>query len=115
MQESVTTLPANEGRAKSPDRVSDVPIQQGTQTALGELVLARRELAALPAHFVVCDADAPHATSAWSEAVAGGAPDASSCFFTDEGRDLFDVLLAALMRLRTAGESLRIVETVTAG
>lgn len=84
------------------------------ETALAELVLARRELAALPAQRVVCDAGAPHATSPWSEAVAGGAPDASACFFTAEGRDLFDVLLAALMRLRTTGESLRIVETIAA-
>lgn len=86
------------------------------ETAFSELLLARRELALLPATRVVADADAPYATSPWSEAVAGGAPDASRCFYTDDGKDLFDVLLAALMRLRAAEDapSLRIVETVAA-
>ena len=85
------------------------------ETALSELLLARRELSLLPADRLVWDADAPDVPSPRGSAVADGAPDASKCFFTDEGKDLFDVLLAALVRLRAlpAG-SLRIVETVSA-
>ena len=84
------------------------------ETALSELLLARRELSMLPAARVVADADQPDVPNAWCQAVASGAPDAAKCFFTDEGKDLFDVLLAALVRLRSAGGSLRIVETVGA-
>lgn len=85
------------------------------ETAFSELLLARRELGLLPASQVVWDADAPDAPSPFAEAVASGASDAAKCFYTGEGKDLFDVLLAALMRLRTtAAGSLRIVETVAA-
>lgn len=83
------------------------------ETALSELLLARRELALRPPSQVVWDADAPDAPAPWGDAVAGGAPDLSRCFYSDEGRDLFDVLLAGLMRLRTvAAGSLRIVDGV---
>jgi hypothetical protein len=89
-----------------PDRV---------ETALSELLLARRELSFVPPEHVVLDADDPLAPSPWRAEAASGSPDASKCFFTDEGKDLFDVLLAALVRLRNAAEgSLRIVETVAA-
>ena len=84
------------------------------ETALSELMLARRELSFLPADRMVFDADAPDAPSPRRAALAGGAPDASKCFFTEDGKDLFDVLLAALVRLRTNAGSLRIVETVSA-
>ncbi len=84
-----------------PDRV---------ETAMSELLLARRELAFRPPSQVVWDVDEPHAPAPWGDALTG-APDLSKCFYTDDGRDLFDVLLVALMRLRSvAGESLRIVE-----
>ena len=83
------------------------------ESALSELLSARRELALRPPSQVVWDADAPHTPSPWGDAVAGGAPDLSRCFFSEDGRDLFDVLLAALVRLRTAGSrSLRIVDGV---
>lgn len=88
-----------------PDRV---------ETALSELMLARRELSFLPASRMVWDADEPDVPSPRRAAMAGGAPDASKCFFTEDGKDLFDVLLAALVRLRTMNSSLRIVETVSA-
>lgn len=85
------------------------------ETALSELLLARRELSFLPAARMVWDADDPDAPSPRGAAMAGGAPDASKCFFTEDGKDLFDVLLAALVRLRaTADGALRIVETVPA-
>lgn len=81
------------------------------ETALSELLLARRELSLLPPSRVVWDADVPDAPPPWGNDVAPGAPDASRCFYTDDGKDLFDVLLAAVVRLRSAGEgSLRIVE-----
>lgn len=89
-----------------PDRV---------ETALSELLLARRELSFLPSDRLVWDADDPTATSPSAAAVAGGAPDASKCFYTEDGKDLFDVLVAALVRLRgSADGSLRIVELVPA-
>jgi hypothetical protein len=85
------------------------------ETALSELLLARRELSVLAPDRVVLDADAPHAPTPWAGPAASGAPDASKCFFTDEGRDLFDVLLAAVVRLRTANDApLRIVVAVPA-
>ncbi|HVF04588.1 MAG TPA: Imm70 family immunity protein [Frankiaceae bacterium] len=87
----------------SPERV---------ESALSELMLARRELSFLPASRMVWDADRPEVPS--PRRSAGEAPDASKCFFTEDGKDLFDVLLAALVRLRTTHGSLRIVETVSA-
>ena len=85
------------------------------ETALSELLLARRELSFLAPDRVVMDADAPHLPSPWAGVAGRGAPDASKCFFTDEGRDLFDVLVAALVRLRTTPAGpLRIVAAVAA-
>jgi hypothetical protein len=62
---------------------------------------------------VVWDADDPAAPPPWGDAVA--APDLAHCFWTEDGRGLFDVVAAALVLLREepAG-SLRIVETVAA-
>ena len=84
------------------------------ETALSELLLARRELALLRPDRVVWDADDPAAPAPWGDGMSG-ARDLSRCFFTEQGRDLFDVLLTALVRLRTqpAG-ALRIVERVAA-
>ena len=83
------------------------------ETALSELMLARRELAFVPADLVVLDADRPGPPAPWGVDAASGAPDASKCFFTEDGKDLFDVLLAALVSLRAAsGAPLSIVETV---
>jgi 2,3-bisphosphoglycerate-dependent phosphoglycerate mutase len=85
------------------------------ETALSELLLARRELACLPASRVVWDADDPAAAPERARAMAGGAPDLSRCFFTDDGRDLFEVVAAALVRLRTQPDGgLRIVDRVAA-
>ena len=83
------------------------------EAALAELTLARRELSAMPANAVVWDADDPHAPPPWGDAVA--APDLAHCFWTEDGRSLFDVVAEALVTLRDepAG-SLRIVETVPA-
>lgn len=83
------------------------------ETALSELLLARRELSLLPATSVVWDADDPTATPPWGDAVT--APDVAACFWTEDGRSLFDVVAAALVLLRNepAG-ALRIVETVAA-
>ena len=86
------------------------------ETALSELLLAQRELSCLPATGLVWDADDPGARSSWADAVAGGAPDLSRCFFTQEGRDLFDVLRAALVRLRAQPDgAMRIVQSGGAG
>lgn len=83
------------------------------ETAFSELMLARRELALLPASAVVWDADDPHAAPPWGDAVT--APDLAHCFWTEDGRGLFDVVAAALVLLRDApGGALRIVETVAA-
>jgi hypothetical protein len=85
------------------------------ETALSELLLARRELGLLPASHVVWDADARHVPAPRSGSHVAGAPSLARSFVTDEGRDLFDVLLTALVRLRTqpAG-ALRIVSRVPA-
>jgi hypothetical protein len=92
----------------------ELPVSS-VETALSELLLACRELACLPASRVVWDADDPLASPDRAQALAGGAPDLSRCFFTEDGRDLFEVVASALVRLRTqpAG-SLRIVERVPA-
>ena len=88
-----------------PDRV---------ETALSELLLARRELSFVPVEQVVVDVDVPGVPAPWGS-TAASASDASKCFVTEDGTDLFDVLLAALVRLRsTAAGSLSIVETVAA-
>lgn len=80
------------------------------ETALSELLLARRELSFVPADQVVLDVDVPGVPAPWGDVAAGGAPDASKCFVTEDGKDLFDVLLAGLVRLRsTAAGSLSIV------
>ena len=76
------------------------------ETALSELLLVRRELALVPAQRTGDTGPPP--------AVADGAPDASRSFVTDEGRDLFEVLLTALLRLRSSPEPLAIVETAAA-
>jgi 2,3-bisphosphoglycerate-dependent phosphoglycerate mutase len=83
------------------------------ETALSELLLVRRELGLLPPGDVVWDIDDPAATAPWGD--MSGAPDLARCFFTADGRDLFDVLLTALVRLRTqpAG-ALRIVAPAAA-
>jgi hypothetical protein len=92
----------------------DLPVGS-VETALSELLLARRELALLPASRVVWDADDPFAASDRAEALAGGAPDLSRCFFTEDGRDLFEVVASALVRLRTQPSGgLRIVDRVPA-
>jgi hypothetical protein len=90
----------------------ELPVD-AVETALSELLLARRELAMLPAGAVVWDADDPGVTPPWGDAVA--APDPTGCFWTEDGRSLFDVVAAALVLLRDEPEgSLRIVETVAA-
>ena len=82
------------------------------ETALSEVLLARRELALLPASRVVWDADDPDVPAPWGGALA--APDLSRCFYTEDGRDLFDVLATALMRLRTRPDgALRITAPAT--
>lgn len=85
------------------------------ETALSELLLARRELSAMRPSGVVWDADDPEAMPPWGNALTNGAPDLAHCFFTVDGRDLFEVLAAALVALRTQPSgSLRIVERVSA-
>ena len=86
---------------------------EAVETALSELMLARRELSSLPASSVVWDADDPYAAPPWGDAMA--APDVVHAFWTEDGRSLFDVVAAALVMLRDepAG-ALRIVETVSA-
>ncbi|HEV2891830.1 MAG TPA: Imm70 family immunity protein [Frankiaceae bacterium] len=90
----------------------ELPVAQ-VDTALSELMRARRELSLLPASAVVWDADDPYAAPPWGDAVT--APDLAHCFWTEDGRSLFDVVAAALVLLRDepAG-ALRIVETVAA-
>jgi Lon protease-like protein len=66
--------------------------------ALDELLRARRELAALPPYAVVWDADDRSVAAPWGNAVA--APDLSHCFWTPDGRSLFDVVASARVRLR---------------
>ena len=78
------------------------------ETALSELMLARRELSAMSPRHVVWDADDPTAAPPWGDAVA--APDLAGCFWTEDGRSLFDVVAAALVTLRAESSgALRIV------
>lgn len=85
----------------------------GVETALSELLLARRELQSMPPSAIVWDADDPAARPPWGDKVA--APDLAGCFWTEDGRSLFDVVGAALMLLRNEPHgSLRIVEDVAA-
>jgi len=80
----------------------------GVDRALDELLRARRELAALPLYAVVWDADDRSVPAPWGNAVA--APDLAHCFWTPDGRSLFDVVASALVRLRDEPDaSLRIV------
>src|SRR5690349_6301564 len=56
----------------------DLPTDR-VETALSELLLARRELSFVPADQVVLDVDVPGAPAPWGDMCASGAPDASKC------------------------------------
>jgi len=76
------------------DRVDD---------ALAELLVARRELAALPPSAVVWDIDDLDVTPPWGSAIDSGVPDLARYFITSDGRDLVAVLANGLSFLRELG------------
>lgn len=73
--------------------------------ATGELSVIREQLSLLPPSAVIWDLDDPAAAPPWGDDIAPRITDLSNYFVTSDGRQLLDVIQAALdtgIRLRRA-------------